>query len=313
MFKQYLKEEYPFAVNFFESALKHSESKLFHSFILSGSNPCAQYDIALETARYLNCEDKEHFESCECRNCRWTKENRHPAVITVSPIDYLEGHKDGEAKSVISVDQIRHLRKALSLTSPYHRIIIFTGAQENTSEVPITFAPPPLSGNDEKRSWLPSGLSQKIFKDSPSNAVLKSIEEPNDRVTFFFLSANKEDLLPTIISRSQCINVVSNKIQTLNTDLIADAAKKLPPKNASEAMVLAQEFINLSKNHSTEHLLDMLSEYFKVMLEQNVQSRENSFKIIGIIEKIQKAKLQTMSYVSPQNVVETLFLSMLKK
>ena len=313
MFKQYLKEEFPFATNFFESALKHSSDKFFHSFLLTGSNPVAQYDLTLEIARYLNCQNKENFETCECLNCKWIKENKHPAVITISPIDYLEGHSDGKPKSVISVDQIRHLKNALSLTSPYHRVIIFTGAAEKNDEVNTPFAPPITKDSDEKRNWLPAGLSQKIFKASPSNAILKSIEEPNDKVTFFFLTSNKEDMLPTIISRSQCINVISNKIPSLDISPVENLAQKIPPKNEAEAINIAQEFMDLSKSYTLESLLDMLLEYFKRLLEQNSENKTSSMRIIGIIKEINKAKLEALSYVSPQGLLESLFLSLIKK
>ena len=313
MFKQYLKEEFPFATNFFESALKHSSDKFFHSFLLTGSNPVAQYDLALEIARYLNCQNKENFETCECLNCKWIKENKHPAVITISPIDYLEGHSDGKPKSVISVDQIRHLKNALSLTSPYHRVIIFTGAEEKNDEVNTPFAPPITKDSDEKRNWLPAGLSQKIFKASPSNAILKSIEEPNDKVTFFFLTSNKEDMLPTIISRSQCINVISNKIPSLDISPVENLAQKIPPKNEAEAINIAQEFMDLSKSYTLESLLDMLLEYFKRLLEQNSENKTSSMRIIGIIKEINKAKLEALSYVAPHGLLESLFLSLIKK
>ena len=313
MFKQYLKEEFPFATNFFESALKHSSDKFFHSFLLTGSNPVAQYDLTLEIARYLNCQNKENFETCECLNCKWIKENKHPAVITISPIDYLEGHSDGKPKSVISVDQIRHLKNALSLTSPYHRVIIFTGAEEKNDEVNTPFAPPITKDSDEKRNWLPAGLSQKIFKASPSNAILKSIEEPNGKVTFFFLTSNKEDMLPTIISRSQCINVISNKIPSLDISPVENLAQKIPPKNEAEAINIAQEFMDLSKSYTLESLLDMLLEYFKRLLEQNSENKTSSMRIIGIIKEINKAKLEALSYVSPQGLLESLFLSLIKK
>ena len=313
MFKQYLKDEFPFATNFFESALKHSDTKFFHSFLLIGSNPIAQYDLALEISRYLNCQNKENFKTCECLNCKWIKENKHPAVITISPIDYIEGHSDGKPKSVISVDQIRHLKNTLAMTSPYHRIIIFTGAEEKNENVDLPFASPAIKDNNEKRNWMPTGLSQKIFKASPSNAILKSIEEPNDKVTFFFLTSNKEDILPTIISRSQCINVISNKIPYLDISPIENIIKKIPPKNEAEAVILSQEFLDLSKNYTLDTLLDMLLEYFKKLLEQNSNNKIISIKIINIIEKVNKAKLESFSYVSPQSLVESLFLSLIKK
>lgn len=313
MFKQYLKDEYPFATKFFEAALSQSGSKFFHSFLLTGSNPYAQYDLALEVARYLNCQNKENFESCDCLNCRWIKENRHPAVITVSPIDYLEGNSDGKAKSVISVDQIRHLKNALSMTSPYHRIIIFTGASEETPQKPLSFAPPAIVKDEEQRNWTPYGLSQKIFKASAANAILKSIEEPNDKVTFFFLTSNKEDILPTIISRSQCVNVVSSKIEEINTEPILQLLNKLPPKSEAQALILAQDFLNLSKDYSIEQLLDMMSEHFKKVLEQNIVNEKAAFQIIEIVKKIHEAKLRALSYVSPQGLLEALFLGLIKR
>jgi DNA polymerase-3 subunit delta' len=311
MFNQHLREEFPFATNFFESALKQAESKFFHSFLLVGSNVCAQYEIALEAARYLNCENKADFENCNCLNCRWIKENKHPAIITISPVDYLEGHSDGKAKSVISVDQIRHLKNSLALSSPYHRVIILTGAKEEQLEKSYDFNPPALANQSEKRLWSPYGLSSNIFKAPPSNAILKSIEEPNPQTTFFFLCSNKEDILPTITSRSQCINVVSNKIQHLDTAAVASVLQKFPPKKEQDAIVMAQEILDLSKNRSIEQLLDMMQEHFKSVLENNFENRANTFKITSIINKIHNAKVQSMSYVSAQGLLENLFLELM--
>ena len=79
-----LENKYPYLSNFFKTAI--SQDRLFHSIILHGSNNFIQYAIALELARQLNClEDKR--ENCNCQNCRWIRENQHPAVMTISQID----------------------------------------------------------------------------------------------------------------------------------------------------------------------------------------------------------------------------------
>ena len=79
-----LENKYPYLSNFFKTAI--SQDRLFHSIILHGNNNYIQYAMALELARQLNClEDKR--EDCNCQNCRWIRENQHPAIMTISPID----------------------------------------------------------------------------------------------------------------------------------------------------------------------------------------------------------------------------------
>lgn len=43
------------------------------------------------------------------------------------------------------------------------------------------------------------------------NALLKTLEEPPPRVVFFLLTTQKEALLPTIVSRCQTVNLISEK------------------------------------------------------------------------------------------------------
>ena len=130
MFNEKFKKNHQFETNFFEAAINSaSSSRLSHAFLLSGSDSVAQYYLAIQVARFLNCE-KDNLDDCECVNCSWISQNRHPAVITISPIDYTYGNKDGKSSNVISVGQARYLKKELANSSQYHRIIIFTDAVE---------------------------------------------------------------------------------------------------------------------------------------------------------------------------------------
>ena len=81
---QVLDKKYSYLSNFFKTAIE--QDRLFHSIILYGSNNLIQYAMAMELARQLNClEDKR--EDCNCQNCRWIRENKHPAIMTISKID----------------------------------------------------------------------------------------------------------------------------------------------------------------------------------------------------------------------------------
>ena len=81
-----LSDKYPFLTNFFENAIGKSsgeQSKLAQSIVLYGNDLDAQYTLALEIARLLNCiGDKS--DDCQCLNCKWVREGTHPAVQTIT-------------------------------------------------------------------------------------------------------------------------------------------------------------------------------------------------------------------------------------
>ena len=71
-------------------------------------------------------------------------------------------------------------------SSEFHRVYIFCDRDDN--------------GNI-------AGLNQQNFQAETANSLLKIVEEPQPGVTFIFLTRYIDDLLPTIISRSQCFFV----------------------------------------------------------------------------------------------------------
>lgn len=304
IFAQELKNKYPFATRFFETALMAKENRFAHGFILTGNNIAMQYKMALDIAKYLNCT-KSKTQNCDCINCAWIEDNAHPAVITISPIDYT----DKERKE-ISVKQIRALRNALGVTSPYHRVVIITDAQEVETNLP--FNAPKLSQQEGTRVWTPYPLTQKVFDRSPVNAMLKILEEPSDRVTFFFLANNKDELLPTIVSRCQSISLVSNEIDDTDLSLVSEFLEKLPYKDETEVFALTKKFLELSKENSPEILIDMMQKSIKNNLLQNLGNRVFVDSSITLLKKLEEAKNQLKNYVQLQNVVETLFFSLKK-
>lgn len=301
IFTQDLQTKYPFATGFFDAALKAGSSegknRLAHAFMLCGSDIASQYEMALSIAKHLNSNPKN--------NPSWIDDNAHPAVITISPIDYTE-----KKQSVISVNQIRELRKSLSTTSPYHRVIIFCDAKEIQPDIPLTFTPPKLTDNRE-RDWAPYAMDSKIFAKSPANALLKVLEEPPANVTYFFLTNNKEDMLPTIVSRCQVLPIVSGDFKKANTQIVETFLEDIPPKNESQALLMAQNFLEDSKEHNLENMIDALQESIKDRLVQNINDRNLVNYLTEIIKKIETAKIQLKSFVSPQSVIEHLFLSLI--
>lgn len=329
MFSEKLKIEQPFASKFFEAALKNHNAKLSHAYMLVGSDSMAQYNLAVQIAKILNCKNKTQQQSynpdCNCTNCKWIQENRHPAVITVSPIDYLYGNDDGKSRTVITIGQAKYLKKTFSLASQYHRVIIFTDAaegkdQEKNAEIlwqnyRNDISPPSLDTNDDSRtSWIPKPLTARVFHSESANSLLKTIEEPSANITFFFLTKDKQDMLETIISRTQVIPVRSKNLQPPDLSILENFFKVFPPKNHDEALSYSERLIELAKenSYSEEELLTVMQEYLRRLLRANAENKIIAKNISDNIERIKQAQNEIVNYVNTQAVFDSLMLALVE-
>ncbi len=304
-----LNRKYPYLSNFFEEAI--SQNRLFHSIILYGSNNYIQYALALELARQLNClEDKR--PNCECRNCRWIKENKHPAVMTVSKID----NKKDSSKTVISEDQINMILDTLVNSSDYHRVFIFCDAEmkklsaaekSDYEEFSSTGFILPQENKDDK-IWFPSGINTNCFSTVAANAMLKSIEEPSSGVTFIFLTNNKDDLLQTIVSRSQAFYVPDAKYTEYETGFLKKYFDNYPVFNKNSVLDFSQALLNYQSENSLEptYIIDCIQFYLTEMLKANTQNQLLTRKIYKDIEKTEESKKMLQAYIKEQTVYENL-------
>ena len=62
---QMLKERYPFLMKYFNDGINSGDKNIAHCLLFYGSDLQAQYDLALEIARLLNCKTTKD-ENCQC-------------------------------------------------------------------------------------------------------------------------------------------------------------------------------------------------------------------------------------------------------
>lgn len=314
-----------FASDFFNKALANDYQRSAHAYMLTGSDSLAQYDLAINIAKKLNCKTANNNVECNCLNCQWIEQNRHPAVITVSPIDYTYANEKSKKMSVISANQAKYLKNELCNSSNYHRVVIFTDAVDEDKimreynylwkSYPDLNYPVPTHTEDESQRtcWLPRPLSKRTFQAETANSLLKSIEEPSENVTFFFLVKDKEEMLDTIVSRCQCIPVLNKEIYKpilMNEDVINNLRGKAQVKTYTEALYLSEYILEITKEYSLFDIFDVLQNYYMDLIKSDLNYISYCKNHINNIEE---AKVQLKFNVNQISVIESLCYSFVKK
>jgi len=311
-----LENNFKFTSDFFESAIQ--KDRLFHAYLLTGNNNIAKYAFALNIARILNCTG-DKSENCQCLNCKWIRANSHPAVMTFSPIDFVHVNDRGQARENLTVAQARFIKEELAKTSTYHRVLIITDAidgkeaQAEFDELKkFNIKPPVQAGQEEgiERIWVPRSLSISIFTTETANTLLKTIEEPFENVTFFFLANSQEDLIQTIVSRCQCVNIPSSVKKNNDYSILEKITKNYPAKDELTSILMAEHVKTLSKEHdmSVVEILELLEGFYGENLQNSLQNPTMYREAVIFLNKIEKAKIQLNRYVNPDSVLENLFL-----
>ena len=278
MFPADLQTKYSEVTKFLTNAIQ--KSRLANSYVFIGKSPDDILKITKSLAKILNCkQNNESYSSpCEqCTNCKWIEKNEHPqAFITVSP--------DSESKKEqIKIENIRELLNTLNTTSEYFRVIYFQA----------------------------SGL-QSLPPDS-CNLLLKTVEETPGRTLFIFANQSRNDILGTILSRSQTIYI--NKKHDSVSELIRQNKGTLPeitecfPKNLLDSLEKAKnthELIQKNEMVIKDYLINLATENYSVLKHKNQKQYCTLYK--NISEAYSKSK----AFIQPKIVLEDLFLNLIK-
>ena len=283
-----LSDKYPFLTNYFEKGINNKLNNkgvpIAHSLLFWGSDLESQYTIAKEIARLLNCTG-DHSDNCQCLNCKWIRENQHPAVLTITRMDNKPA--DDDTKTVISIKQADMIKNSLMTSSEFYRVFIFCDKDDE--------------GNIR-------GLNPQNFQEETANSMLKIIEEPNDRIMFIFLTVNKEDIISTIISRSQCFNISKTEKNDFGWDSITNIFTNYWEFKREKTFDIAQNLFEASKETPPKKILEDIQNYILSILKTN----PGETALIEDIKHVETAKKEIELGMSPQNVFENMCLKLIK-
>ena len=274
-----IRERYPFLTKYFEGGIKNPDKNIAHCILFYGSDVDAQYSMALEIARMLNCKGN-HTPECDCLNCRWIRENNHPAVMTISRVDNKPS--DDTSKTVISIAQARKIKNDLLITSEYHRVYIFC---------------------DKDDEGHIQGLNGLNFQEDAANALLKTFEEPPAGTTFFFLTKDKSDLITTVVSRAQAFFVPAIAQEEEDSfERVKTALDGYLQLERSQVLDLNDRLCELVKENEPVTVLTQIQNYIGAMLKSNGADA----KLFHDFQAAEKAKKELLLNMNIQTVIENL-------
>ena len=269
-------------MKYFNNGINSTGKNIAHCILFYGSDIQAQYDLALEIARMLNCTG-DHTPDCQCLNCKWIRENNHPAVLTISKVDNKPS--DDNSKTVISIDQARMITNDLLVTSDYHRVLIFC---------------------DKDKEGNVAGLNQLNFQADAANALLKTFEEPPSNTTFFFLTKDKSDMITTVVSRAQCFYVPSMQDEDRDFSFVKDAMDGYLELERNEVLDFNDKILDLAKMIEPQIVFTQMQNYIEFLLKANIDNLSLKVKLIADLKAIEKAKQENRLNINIQTIVETL-------
>jgi len=235
------------------------EERVPHAQLFLGSKGSSNLALALAFAQYVGCTNTQEEDSCgECPSCVKHKKFSHPDLHFVFPVattasvktkpisknfltewrallddnayfslfDWLKHIGVENKQGIISVEESAHIMKDLSL-KPY----------ECDTKIMLI--------------WMPEKMNVQA-----ANKLLKIIEEPPHKTLFLLVAESAENMLATVLSRTQLLKVPRYSDEEVISYLMsrgiehskAQMISALVEGNINEALQLAEHTEDAEEN-----------------------------------------------------------------
>lgn len=227
-----------------------------HAQLFCGPEGVGKVALAIAYAQYLNCENPSENDSCGvCPSCSKYNHLAHPDLHFVYPII-----KKAAKKKEVCDDYISDWREFVK-KNPYFNLSQWLAFIEAENSQGLIYA--------KESEEIIRKLSLKIYEakyrvmiiwmpekmhESCANKLLKIIEEPFDNTVFLLVSENPDQIINTIQSRCQRINIhgvdKESIIKALHQQYnISDEVANDVAHIANGSYLKAVETISLNEEH----------------------------------------------------------------
>ncbi|WP_118950767.1 DNA polymerase III subunit [Taibaiella helva] len=250
--------------------LWHS-GKLPHALMITGKEGTGGLALALALTQYIFCEQKGDQDSCgHCAGCTKVQKLAHPDLhISFPSIPPKPGVK---ASSKVYMGEFREFvqQSPYGSTFDWLQFINAENKQGNITaeecrDIIETLNMTAFEGGYKVQLiWRPEYLGKE------GNILLKLIEEPPQQTLIFMIAEETEDVLNTILSRTQQVNLLPLTVAEITDALVT--RNQADPRRAAQAAQLAEgSYSNALQllNYTGSDLLLPLREWFNGVFTHN--------------------------------------------
>lgn len=282
-------------------------NKISHAKLFLGNAGHGGLPLALAYVNYLFCENKQATDSCgTCASCLKNKEFQHPDLHFSFPI-VLSNNKTCKELSVPWREQL--------IENPYFDLTQWTSRIDDKQRKPII-------GTEEGHDIIRK-LSLKSYEGKEkvmiiwmaeemnptcSNNLLKILEEPPEKTIFILLAENQENMLQTILSRTQIMRIPRVNMHELTFYL--EKTHHIDPSSSTSIAAqsdgnLLDVFEQLDTSNSKGVQREMFIQLMRVCYKKDVIPMMDWAEAISVIGKEpQKNFLKYAMYMFRQSLLK---------
>jgi DNA polymerase-3 subunit delta' len=246
------------------------ENRVSHAQLFLGASGSGTLPLAIAYAQYVSCTNKQENDSCNtCHSCIKYNKLVHPDLHFVYPIALSKDSR-------VSTDVISKWRSAF-LDNPYMSLgdwFDYLDAENKqatigTDESTEILRKLSLTTYEAEYKIMVIWMADKM-NQSAANKLLKILEEPPDKTLFLLIVEQEDQLLRTILSRTQLVKVYKLSDAELKQALIDN--KRVSEEDASRIVHLADGDYNaaiklLSENENAAFNLSMFQQWMRACLK----------------------------------------------
>ncbi|ENV08373.1 DNA polymerase III, delta' subunit [Acinetobacter higginsii] len=211
--------------------------ELGHGLLFYGKKGCAKKEFAERFVAWVLCLNKQVQRACgECTSCQWLKSDTHPNYVHITTD---EDNKKQNAK--IKIEKIRDLLPFVQQTGEGWRVVVIEPAE--------------------------------ALNTASANALLKTLEEPGEKVVLILLADHYLKLPATIRSRLQHFALDRLTIQDAQT-FVQQQIPEISNEQISLLLSLANDMpltaIEIEKSEWLQKRALFLNDWFKLVAEKNM-------------------------------------------
>ena len=257
------------------------ENRISHAYIFYGISGIGKLSLAIAFSQFLSCTDKQENDSCgKCPSCIKYEKLIHPDLHFAFPT----------LSKNVSDKYIKQWKEFI-LTNPYFDFNDWMLQLDTENKQGAIYA--------EEATEIVKKLSLKTFESnykimiiwlpekmntSCANKLLKIIEEPPTETVFILVSNNREEVLPTILSRTQPVkifalpNEILKSYLTSNCSLDEETAEDITKISGGSILQALKNINSSSENDFSQFMTLMRIVYGRKILEA-IQWAEEMSKI----------------------------------